>query len=139
MTSVHRSRLSTILIDAPGEEAEPSAAFWSGALGVPATPVPEEPQFASLPGVHPDFVFAVQSVDDAPRYHVDIETDDVDAETARLVALGAVEVGRWQGCRILRAPGGHLLCVVPVHSEQALFDAEARTFGNGSGTVTPRP
>ncbi|MFI7614528.1 VOC family protein [Nonomuraea terrae] len=58
---------------------------------------------------------AVQAVgDDAPRFHVDIETDDVEVETRRLLALGAREVTRRQECRILRAPGGHLMCVLPV-------------------------
>jgi hypothetical protein len=125
---VHRSRLSTFLIDAPAAEAERAAAFWSAALGVPASPVPEEPQFVSLPGVHPDFVFAVQSVDDAPRYHLDIESDDHEAETTRLVALGAVEINRWLDCHTLRVPGGHLVCVIPVHSDAEVFDRLARPW-----------
>ena len=128
MGVAHRSRLSTILIDAPGGEAPAAAAFWSGALGVPAHPVPGEEQFTSLPGALPGLVLAVQSVDDQPRYHVDIETDDVDAETARLTALGAVEVGRWQGCRTLRAPGGHLVCVIPCHSDPETFAGRSRLW-----------
>jgi hypothetical protein len=60
------------------------------------------------------------------RYHLDIETDDLDAETDRLVGLGAAEVNRWLDCRILRAPGGHLLCVIPRHSDD--FAQHARTF-----------
>ncbi|PRY33577.1 VOC family protein [Pseudosporangium ferrugineum] len=123
---MHRSRLYGLFIDTP--DADDAAAFWSAALGVPAVPEPHEEQFIMLHGALPKLVAGVQRVDDTPRYHVDIETDDVDAETARLTALGAVEVNRWQGCRILRAPGGHLLCVIPVHSDPALFDAEARGF-----------
>jgi hypothetical protein len=122
----HRSRLSTILIDTPAAEAPAAAAFWSAALGVPATPVPGEEQFTGLPGALPDLVLGVQAVSDAPRYHVDIETDDVDAETDRLIALGAVEVGRWLECRTLRAPGGHLLCVIPSHSDPETFARLAR-------------
>ena len=122
----HRSRLSTILIDAPSAEAPAAAAFWSQALGVPARPVPDEPQFTSLRGALPDHVLAVQAVDDQPRFHVDIETDDVDAETARLLSLGAVELDRWLECRILRAPGGHLLCVIPRHSDD--FAAHATVW-----------
>jgi Glyoxalase-like domain len=125
---MHRSRLSTILIDAPAADADAAASFWSAALGVPARRVPDEEQFLALPGAVPGLDLAVQSVDDAPRYHVDIETDDLDAETARLIALGAVEVNRWLDCRILRAPGGHLLCVIPRHSPDDLFDRTARTF-----------
>lgn len=124
----HRSRLSTLLIDAPTRAASASAAFWSQALGTPARSVPGEEQFTSLPGALPDLVVAVQAVDDQARYHVDIETDDVDAETARLLALGAVEVGRWLECRTLRAPGGHLVCVIPRHSDQETFDRLAQTW-----------
>ncbi|MGA5299188.1 VOC family protein [Nucisporomicrobium flavum] len=123
---MHRSRLYGLFIDTP--DAEPAADFWSAALGVPARTDPGEEQFLMLRGAFPALEVGVQRVDDAPRYHVDIETDDVDAETARLLALGAVEVNRWLGCRILRAPGGHLLCVIPVHSMPELFDAEARTW-----------
>ena len=79
-------------------------------------------------GATPGLFTVVQAVDDAPRYHLDIETDDLDAETARLLALGAVEVGRWLDARTLRAPGGHLLCVVPVHSDPETFTSSARTW-----------
>jgi hypothetical protein len=125
---MHRSRLSTILIDSPLDEAQQSAAFWSAALGVEAEQGVEEPQYTSLRGVHPDFSVAVQSVDDAPRYHFDIETDDHDAETARLVALGAVEVNRWLDCHTLRVPGGQLVCVIPRHSDEEVFDRLAHTW-----------
>jgi glyoxalase superfamily protein len=124
---MHRSRLSTLLIDTPAAEADASAGFWSAALGVPARPVPGEEQFTSLPDAVPGLVVAVQAVDDSPRFHVDIETDDVAAETERLLALGAVEVSRWLECRTLRVPGGQLLCVIPVHSDPDEFARAART------------
>ncbi|WP_327009972.1 glyoxalase/bleomycin resistance/dioxygenase family protein [Dactylosporangium sp. NBC_01737] len=130
---MHRSRLSTVLIDVPEPDAPAAAAFWSAALGVPARPSPDEPQFTSLPGALHDLVLAVQAVHDLPRYHIDIETDDVPAETARLLALGAVEVDRWLECRILRAPGGHLLCVIPVHSDPAVFERHARVWDHPAG------
>lgn len=125
---MHRSRVYALLIDTPQAEAAEAAAFWSAALGATARPLPGEEQFTSLHGAFPDLVAAVQAVDDEPRYHLDIETDDVEAETARLLALGATEVSRWLECRILRAPGGHLLCVLPVHSDPALFEARANTW-----------
>jgi hypothetical protein len=127
-TAMHRSRLSTLLIDVPSDEVPGAAAFWSAALGVPASPVAGEEQFISLPGAFPGLVTAIQAVDDAPRYHLDIETDNVAAETARLVALGAVELRQWLGCRILRVPGGHLLCVIPLHSDPGDFQRLARAW-----------
>jgi Glyoxalase-like domain len=125
---VHRSRLSTILIDVAGSEMPAATSFWSAALGTTALPVPGEQQFTSLPGVLPGLVLSLQSVDDQPRYHVDIETDDVAAETARLVALGAVQVGEWLDCHTLRAPGGHLLCVIPLHSDPEGFRRAAHLW-----------
>jgi hypothetical protein len=118
----HRSRLSTILIDAHSGEAPEVAAFWSKALGAPAHTVPDEQQFTALHGALPGLILAVQAVDDQARYHVDIETDDVEAETRRLITLGAVEVSRWLECVTLRAPGGHLVCVIPHHGDQETFE-----------------
>jgi hypothetical protein len=118
---VHRSRVSTLLIDVAAADASRSTAFWSAALGVRAEPVPGEEQFTALPDAVPGLVTAVQAVDDRPRYHLDMETDDVAAETARLLALGAVERSRWQGCRTLEVPGGHLVCVIPLHSDPDEF------------------
>ena len=125
---MHRSRLYGIFIDTPVSEASDAAAFWSVALGAPAEVEAGEEQFTMLTGALPKLVAGVQAVDDTARYHVDIETDDVDAEVARLLALGAVRVSRWLDCHVLRAPGGHLLCVVPVHSTPELFAANARTW-----------
>ena len=125
---MHRSRFSTLLLDVPTDTAPAAATFWSGALGVPAVPVEGEEQFTGLEGAFPDLVVAVQAVDDAPRFHVDIETDDLDAETERLLGLGAVEVARWLDCRTLRAPGGLLLCVIPQHSGEETFARLAKVW-----------
>jgi hypothetical protein len=54
----------------------------------------------------------LQKVEHDPRVHLDIETDDLDAEVARLEALGAQRldfVKRWW---VLQAPTGHRFCVV---------------------------
>ncbi|HEU5469958.1 MAG TPA: VOC family protein [Actinophytocola sp.] len=126
---MHRSRLVGILIDTPAPQAGAATDFWSAALGVPARPAPGEEQYTVLVGAVPGLLTVVQAVDDgAPRYHVDIETDDLDAEVARLTALGAEPVARWKDAHTLRAPGGHLLCVVPVHSDPETFASSARTW-----------
>jgi hypothetical protein len=125
---MHRTRVYAVLIDTPEAQAAEAASFWSAALGAAARVDKREPQFTVLPDALPGLVTVVQSVDDAPRFHIDIETDDVPAETARLLALGATEVSDWLECRTLRAPGGHLLCVVPVHSDPDYFAAHAHTW-----------
>src|ERR1700744_4061224 len=123
---MHQSRVYALLIDTP--EAAPAAAFWSAALGPPASRVPEEPQFTRLHQALPGLVTVVQAVDDAPRFHLDIETDNVEAETARLLARGGVPVSRWLECHVLRAPGGLLLCIIPGHSDPGAFKAQATTW-----------
>ena len=128
MRCMHQSRVYALLIDTPEADAAPAAAFWSAALGVTARPVPQEPQFTRLHQALPGLVTIVQAVDDAPRFHLDIETDNVEAETARLTALGAVQVSQWLQCHVLRAPGGHRLCVIPVHSDPGTFKAQATTW-----------
>lgn len=126
---MHRSRLSTILIDTRSEDAQRAAAFWSAALGVPAVHSEDEPQYISVRGVHPDFSVAVQALDGGePRYHLDIETDDVDAEVRRLSELGAVEIQQWLDCHTFRVPGGQLVCVIPLHSDPEIFDRLAHTW-----------
>jgi hypothetical protein len=124
----HRSRLSTLLIDVPKDEVAGATAFWAGALGVEARRVPDEPQFTSLPGVLPGLTLALQAIDDTARYHLDFETDDVEAETARLIALGAEQIDQWLDCHILRIPGGQLACVIPRHSDDETFDRLATTW-----------
>lgn len=123
---MHRSRISTLLIDAHRDDAHAAAAFWTAAIGGDVPRETDEEQFLPVPDAVPGLVTAVQAVDDQPRYHLDMETDDLDAETARLVGLGAVEVARWLDCRTLRVPGGHLVCVIPVHSDPDEFAAHAR-------------
>jgi hypothetical protein len=128
LTRMHRSRVVGVFIDTTTVDSPKAVTFWSAALGVPARAAVGQEQFTMLPGALPDLVLGVQAVDDAPRYHVDIETDDVDAEVARLLALGATKVSRWLDCQVLRAPGGHLLCVIPVHSNEDAFLARAQTW-----------
>ena len=125
---MHRSRISTLLIDVPQDRADSAASFWSAATGVPAVPNADEEEFTSLPNAIPGLVTAVQAVDDAPRYHLDFETDDVDAETARLIGLGAVERSRWLDCRTLEVPGGQLVCVIPLHSDPEEFAKVAHVW-----------
>ncbi|GAB3968507.1 VOC family protein [Plantactinospora veratri] len=125
---MHRSRTYAVIIDTPEAEVAAAANFWSGVFGTPARPEPDEPQFQVLSRAIPGLTTAIQSVDAPARYHLDIETDDVPAEVARLIALGATEVSTWLDCHVLRAPGGHLLCVIPVASDPELFRAQARTW-----------
>jgi predicted enzyme related to lactoylglutathione lyase len=56
----------------------------------------------------------VQRVDHESRVHLDIETDDIPAEVARLEALGATVVRRLERWAVMQAPTGQRFCVVRV-------------------------
>ncbi|MGW5431592.1 VOC family protein [Streptomyces sp. NPDC004059] len=115
-------------MDTPEAEAAQAAGFWSAALGVDAQPFPPAPQFTTLHQALPGLITAVQAVDDAPRIHLDIETDDTEAEITRLIALGAEHISQWQECHVLRVPGGHLVCVLPVESAPEIVNARATAW-----------
>jgi len=123
---VHRSRLQVVLIDSPPHVADAEVAFWAGALGGGVTPDPGD-TFTTLAtwGSGVELVHQRLRGGDA-RVHLDIETDDTDAEVARLTALGAVVVGGHDGAVHLHDPAGLVFCVVPVQSDT--FDAAATTW-----------
>jgi hypothetical protein len=123
---MHRSRVHAVRIDTP--EAGAAAGFWSAALGVSAEADPADPRSTVLHQALPGLVATVQRVDGVPRIGLEVETDDVEAETARLVRLGAAEIARGREHRVLRAPGGHVVCVVPVRSDPEAFAADANTW-----------
>jgi hypothetical protein len=123
---MHRYRLYALCIDSARASADDAVTFWSSALG--AAPAGSDGVFTSLIDAHPHLAIQVQAVDDEPRFHVDIETDDIEAETDRLLALGATVVDRPDGWMVLRAPSGHLLCVVPVQSSPTYFGEHATTI-----------
>jgi hypothetical protein len=57
-------------------------------------------------------IVLIQRVAHSSRVHLDIETDDVDAEVARLEALGARRLEKVQTWWVLEAPTGQRFCVV---------------------------
>jgi predicted enzyme related to lactoylglutathione lyase len=117
----HRSRLCHLVVDV--DDLDRGVSFWSAALGA----TEEEISAASrriyrrlrLPDA--DIRVLLQRTDDAKtskeRMHLDIETDDVEAEVARLEALGAA---RWDHQQergfdywVMHDPWRNEFCVVP--------------------------
>ena len=120
----HYSRVLKVVIDAPDELHDRELAFWQGALG---QELPEiysaEYHGAFLRGS--DLMLLMQRLGSgAPRVHLDIHTDDVDAEVARLEGLGAKRVQEVETWWVMRDPAGLLFCVLPV-SPGALNDENA--------------
>jgi hypothetical protein len=56
----------------------------------------------------------IQRVDHESRVHIDIESDDIAAEVARLTRLGATVVERLERWVVMQAPSGQRFCVVRV-------------------------
>lgn len=124
---MHRSRLRALMIDVPGPDLAPATAFWSGALGkTPNRTAAEAHPYLTLLPRDTGLRVTLQRIDGAARYHVDIETDDLEAEVKRLEALGAQEVERSGDWVVMRDPAGLPVCVVPVESTD--FDATATTW-----------
>jgi hypothetical protein len=126
---MHRYRVFGLFVDAPLDTAAQAVSFWSAALRAEPQVADGDEAYTRLAGALPGLEMEVQAVDDQPRYHVDIETDDVEAEALRLIRLGATVVSRPPGWYVLRAPGGHLLCVVKVQSDPAFFAANSYEVG----------
>ncbi len=123
---MHRILLRTIVVDAPSDVHDRTRDFWSAALNAQPRRGINYPEYHVLE--HPAALgpVMVQDVGTAsPRFHLDIESDDVPAEVARLTAAGAGEVERHDDWVVLRDPAGLLFCVVP--GEGAEFDAQAVT------------
>ena len=112
----HKSRLAGFIIDCRSETVEGAAEFWSAALGLPITDPNEggEGKYAVLGETPADLHIEVQKVAHESRVHLDIETDDIEAEVARLKTLGATEVSRPHNARwvVMQAPTGQRFCVV---------------------------
>jgi hypothetical protein len=54
----------------------------------------------------------VQKVEHPSRVHLDIETDDIEAEVKRLEKLGAKRVQQLHKWWVMEAPSGQRFCVV---------------------------
>jgi hypothetical protein len=125
----HRSRLAILLIDLPPESYDAGRDFWSAATGHPAAPDPTDPDWSSLGSFADGFHLEVQrtGAGTPPRWHVDVETDDVPAEVARLEALGATRFADMGGFWQMKDPAGLVFCVVGVQTGEE-FDRHATTW-----------
>ena len=113
----HRSRLGQVCIDAPRTVHEREYAFLQAATGRRTVPS-HHPSFDGK--LYPPAGGTVQLLlqrlgdDDAgqrTRAHIDLVTDDVDAEVERVIAAGARLIGPGEGWVTLEDPVGLPFCV----------------------------
>lgn len=111
---MHKSQLAGFIIDCRTDDLTEAAAFWGAALGmaVRALPGDEGEKYARLVDPTERLHVEVQKVEHDSRVHLDIETDDIEAEVKRLEALGARLVKRVQTWCVMQAPTGQRFCVV---------------------------
>jgi len=125
---MHKSKLAGFIIDCQTDNLHQAAAFWSAALGMKTKHLPDEEgeKYVRLLDPNDQLHIEVQSVDHPSRVHLDIETDDVAAEVARLEKLGAKQVSAIKTWCVMEAPTGQRFCVVRKQSKD--FEARANNW-----------
>jgi len=125
---MHKSKLAGFIIDCNTDDLRAAADFWGNALGmeIRALPAGEGEKYVRLVDPSGELHIEVQSVSHPSRVHLDIETDDVDAEVRRLEALGARRVVQVHTWWVMEAPTGQRFCVVRKSSPR--FDERARAW-----------
>lgn len=114
MAKMHHSRLAGIIIDCNTDDLTSATNFWSQALGYKAedSSLPEDEGYALLDTQSDEFHLELQKVEHPSRVHIDIETDNVEAEVSRLEKLGAKRHRKVRDWWIMEAPTGHRFCVI---------------------------
>lgn len=124
---MHRSRLAGFIIDCRSENLDEAARFRGAALGYRLRPEQTENAHRQFDAERDNLHSEVQAVTHAIRVHLDIETDDIEAEVARPEKIGAnrIEfVTRWW---VMEAPTGQCFYVVrPQHPRFADIARERR-------------
>ena len=125
---MHRSRLGGLIIDCRTGDLDAAAEFWSQALGCPSMRHgdPADASYIGLETADNDLKIEVQKVDHESRVHLDIETDDIEAEARRLEGLGAKRVSEVRTWLVMEAPTGQCFCLV--RPQRAAFEAEANLW-----------
>jgi predicted enzyme related to lactoylglutathione lyase len=127
---MHKSKLAGFIIDCRSDDLTAAAQFWGAALGMApkALPGTEGEKYVRLVDPADALHIEVQKVEHESRVHLDIESDDVEAEVKRLEALGATVVRRVHTWCVMQAPTGQRFCVVRAQSKD--FAARANRWGD---------
>ena len=110
---MHRSQFAGLIIDCDTDDLDGAADFWSAALGYAQKGPETEGLYVGLHAPDSGPYFEVQKVGHASRVHLDIESDDMEAEALRLEAVGARRIGMVKKWIVMEAPTGQRFCIVP--------------------------
>jgi len=124
---VHHSRISAFVLDCQVDDLATATEFWSKALGRPVASADQDGdgKYAELKTDADEPFLLLQRVEHEPRIHLDVESDDIEAEVVRLEALGATRVAFVKRWWVMQAPTGHRFCVV---RKQAAKSATMNTW-----------
>lgn len=122
---MHKSKLGGFIIDCQSKDLDGAANFWGEALGMDVRELPpaESQSYKRLDDTQHGLEIEVQIVSHPSRVHLDIETDDIEAEVRRLEKLGAKRIQAIKTWVVMEAPTGQRFCVVRASSKE--FDARA--------------
>ncbi len=111
---MHKSRLAGFIIDCEDADARAAAGFWGEALGMAIHEWPADAgdRYVKLVDPAERLHVEVQTVEHESRVHLDIESDDIEAEVCRLESLGAKRVTQIRTWWVMEAPTGQRFCVV---------------------------
>lgn len=117
---MHKSGLGALIIDCETNDLDLMAEFWSKALGYEIEPSDsdEDGSYRCLktPAGRP--MVAIQQVAHPSRMHLDIKTDDVEAEVERLEKLAARRIDKVNDWWVMEAPSGQRFCIVPIRPDE---------------------
>lgn len=124
---MHKSKLGGFIIDCQTEDLDRAADFWGAALGMPVRELPAEEAalYKKLEDWQHGLDIEVQKVSHPSRVHLDIETDDIEAEVRRLEGLGAKRLQAIRTWWVMEAPTGQRFCVVRAASKSFAEQATA--------------
>lgn len=124
----HYSRLYKAVVDVPAADHDRELKFWQGATGQRLSRNDRHPEYHGAPLPGQEFGMLIQQLGDgAARVHLDIHTDDLEAEVARLEGLGAERVAQVHSWWVMRDPAGLPFCVIP-QPPGSLNDGNARRW-----------
>lgn len=111
----HRSQVDQVCLDIPPSRYEAECAFWAERTGWELRGADTDTEFRSLarPPGQPIRILLQRVGDERPRVtaHLDLATDDRDAETARHERLGARVTRRHDDFTVLADPTGAAYCI----------------------------
>ncbi len=123
---MHKSQLAGFIIDCKTDDLDVATEFWANALGFEAEIDPHDSIYRQLETGPGEMHIEVQKVDHPSRLHLDIETNNIQAEVRRLEKLGARRIADIKGWVVMEAPTGQRFCVV--RPQRANFEDSANRW-----------